>query len=91
MKAAVRKTKLLSMVPLSEYAIDKLEKAGDFPKRFPLTSRVVAWDQEEVEAWLDARKHNPELIERDPSLAAKNARNPNHLKAQQRAEAHAGM
>lgn len=90
MKAAVRKTKLLSMVPLSEYAIDKMEKAGDFPKRFPLTSRVVAWDQEEVEAWLDARKQNPELIERDPSLSKKLESNPHHIKARERAEQRAG-
>ncbi len=91
MKAAVRKDKLLSMVPLSEYAIDKLEKAGDFPKRFPITSRAVAWNQDEVEEWLDKRQANPDQIERDPSLSKKNERNPNHIKARERAEQHAGM
>jgi len=91
MKAAIRKPELLKMVPLSEYAIDQLEKSGDFPKRFPLTSRAVAWNLDEVEDWLDKRQANAATAVRDPSMLAKNARNPNHMKAQQRAEAHAGM
>ncbi|RYA90663.1 AlpA family transcriptional regulator, partial [Enterobacter cloacae complex sp. 742-ADZ3-9B] len=40
MHAAVRKEELIKLVPLSFYAIDKLEKDGDFPKRFSLTPRV---------------------------------------------------
>lgn len=68
MKAAIRKSELVKLVPLSFYAIDKLEKTGDFPKRFPLTERVVAWNRDEVEAWLDARQNNPDNIKRDKGM-----------------------
>ena len=68
MRAALRKEELIKLVPLSFYAIDKLEKDGDFPKRFSLTPRVVAWNRDEVEAWLDARQQNPDLIERDAGM-----------------------
>lgn len=91
MKAAIRKPELLKMVPLSEYAIDKLEREGDFPKRFPIASRAVVWNRDEVEEWLDNRQQNPEAVKRDPSLSKKNEKNPNHIKARERAEAHAGM
>lgn len=40
MRAAVRKEELIKLVPLSFYAIDKLEKEGDFRKRFSLTPRL---------------------------------------------------
>ncbi len=33
-----------------------MEKRGDFPRRIVLTSRNVAWDLEEVQAWIEARK-----------------------------------
>lgn len=68
MRAALRKEELIKLVLLSFYAIDKLEKDGDFPKRFSLTPRVVAWNRDEVEAWLDARQQNPDLIERDAGM-----------------------
>lgn len=80
MKGAIRKEKLLEMVPLSEYTINNLEAAGEFPKRFALTSRAVAWNRDEVEAWLDARQCNSDAVDRDPSLAAKFKANPNHQK-----------
>ncbi|CAI0708937.1 MULTISPECIES: helix-turn-helix transcriptional regulator [Serratia] len=53
MKAAVDKKGLLSMVPMSESKINAMEKAGEFPKRFAMTARTVAWNRDEVEAWLD--------------------------------------
>ncbi|MDW5502252.1 AlpA family phage regulatory protein [Pseudomonas lundensis] len=53
MKAAVDKKGLLSMVPMSESKINAMEKAGEFPKRFAMTGRTVAWNRDEVEAWLD--------------------------------------
>ncbi|BEM00835.1 AlpA family phage regulatory protein [Serratia bockelmannii] len=56
MKAAIRKPQLLAMVPMSESQITKLEKAGDFPQRFALTNRTVAWNLDEVEAWLDKQQ-----------------------------------
>lgn len=78
MKGAIRKDQLLVKVPLSEYTITEMEKRGEFPKRFQLTNRTVAWNCDEVEAWLDSRQKNP--AQADPSLAAKFEANPNHQK-----------
>ncbi len=73
MKAAVDKKELLRMVPMSESTINSLEKAGEFPKRFAMTNRTVAWNRDEVESWLDARqkeftgvkpKHHPDVRQR---------------------------
>lgn len=44
------------MVPMSESQITKLEKAGEFPQRFALTNRTVAWNLDEVEASLDEQQ-----------------------------------
>ena len=55
-KILINRKKLLSMIPLSERTICNLEQRGEFPRRIALTSRNVAWDLEEVEAWIEARK-----------------------------------
>ena len=52
----ISRRQLLSIVPLSDRTIYNLEKRGDFPKRIALTSRNVAWDLGEVEAWIESRK-----------------------------------
>ncbi|MEQ9888245.1 helix-turn-helix transcriptional regulator [Pectobacterium zantedeschiae] len=79
MKSAIRKSRLLEIVPLSESQIYSLEKAGEFPKRFEISARAVAWNGDGVEAWLDARQQNPATP--DPSMAKKFEKNPNHSKA----------
>lgn len=56
MTTLINKRTLLGMIPLSEKAIYNMEKRGDFPKRIALTSRNVAWDLAEVEAWIADRK-----------------------------------
>jgi prophage regulatory protein len=53
MKGAFGK-ELLAVVPLS-WAIDRLEQLAN-SVRFWITDRRCAWDQSEVEAWLDKRK-----------------------------------
>ena len=55
-KTLINRKKLLAMIPLSERAIYNMEQRGEFPRRIVLTSRNVAWDLEEVEAWIEARK-----------------------------------
>lgn len=55
-KTLINRKKLLAMIPLSERAIYNMEQRGEFPRRIALTSRNVAWDLEEVEAWIEARK-----------------------------------
>lgn len=52
----INKKTLRSMVPLSERTIDAMEKRGDFPKRFALSSRCVVWDLADIEAWIESRK-----------------------------------
>lgn len=52
----INRKKLLEIIPLSDRAIYNLEKRGDFPRRIALTSRSVAWELAEVEAWIESRK-----------------------------------
>ena len=47
---AIRREELLQLVQLSDTTIYHMEKSGEFPKRFALTSRCVAWDYDEVVA-----------------------------------------
>ncbi len=58
MKGALGKKELLAVVPLSWSTIDRLEEEGKFPKRFYITDRRCAWNQDEVEQWLDKRQAN---------------------------------
>jgi len=37
---------------LKRTAIDKLEKAGDFPRRINLTGKAVGWIDDEVTDWI---------------------------------------
>lgn len=56
MKGALGRKQLLAVVPLSMSTIDRLESAGEFPKRWYITDKRCVWTQEEVEIWLDKRK-----------------------------------
>jgi prophage regulatory protein len=55
-KVLINRKKLLTMIPLSERTIFNMEQRGQFPRRIALTSRNVAWDLAEVEAWIETRK-----------------------------------
>lgn len=65
---AVRRRELRKIVPLADTTIYEMERRGDFPRRFYLTSKCVVWDLDEVEQWLTAR--------RDASPKAFNNRGP---------------
>ncbi|HDG9775867.1 TPA: AlpA family phage regulatory protein [Raoultella planticola] len=56
MKGALGRKKLLAVVPLSMSTIDRMEKNGEFPKRWYITDKRCVWTQEEVEKWLDERR-----------------------------------
>lgn len=56
LKRTIRRQELRLMVPLADTTIYEMEKNGNFPRRFNLTSRCVVWDLAEVEAWIEARK-----------------------------------
>ncbi len=49
---------LLSIVPFCKRTLLNMEKRGEFPRRIALTSRHVAWDAAEVQAWIEGRKQS---------------------------------
>ena len=53
---AVRRRELRRIVPLADTTIYEMERRGDFPQRFYLTSKCAAWNLDEVETWLTARR-----------------------------------
>jgi prophage regulatory protein len=53
---AIRREELRQIVPLSDTTIYEMEMRGEFPRRYNLTNRCVAWDLAEVEAWLEERR-----------------------------------
>lgn len=55
-RTLINRKQLLHMIPLSERTILDMEKRGEFPRRFAITPRLVAWDLQELEQWIDARK-----------------------------------
>lgn len=55
-KSLINRKRLLKIVPLSDRTIFNMEKRGEFPQRFSITTRLVAWDLEEIEAWIEQRK-----------------------------------
>lgn len=56
----VTKKQVRAMVTYSPAHIDRLEKAGLFPKRVQLGQARVAWVKSEIEEWISAR-----IAERD--------------------------
>jgi prophage regulatory protein len=52
----INRKQLLKIIPLSERTILDMEKRGEFPRRFALTARNVAWDLEEIREWIQKRK-----------------------------------
>lgn len=57
-KILINRKKLHSIISLSERTIYNMEQRGEFPRRIVLTSRSVAWDLAEIEAWIEARKQS---------------------------------
>ncbi|PRC93063.1 helix-turn-helix transcriptional regulator [Solimicrobium silvestre] len=60
----INRKKLLAMIPLSDRAIFDMEKRGEFPRRIALTSRNVAWDLGEIQAWIVERKSSGDQARR---------------------------
>ncbi len=55
-RQAITRPQLREIVPLGDTTIWEMEQREEFPRRFFLTSRCVAWDMQEVQDWLIARK-----------------------------------
>lgn len=56
-------------VSFSRMHIDRLEKAGKFPKRVRIGERTVAWVEQEINAWVEARI-NARQDNQDPIVVA---------------------
>ena len=54
-KRVIRKSQLLNIIPLSDTTIWRMEKRGEFPKRFTLGGRAVGWFADEIYEWLDSK------------------------------------
>ncbi|MBK7727134.1 MAG: AlpA family phage regulatory protein [Gammaproteobacteria bacterium] len=61
---AVRRRELRKIVPLADTTIYEMERRGEFPRRFYLTSKCVVWDLDEVEQWLTARARSMPVWQR---------------------------
>jgi len=55
-RRTLRRSELRELVPLGDTTIYEMEQRGEFPRRFHLSPRCVAWDMAEVEAWIAARR-----------------------------------
>lgn len=55
-RKTIRRAQLRLIVPLADTTIYDMERRGEFPRRFYLTSKCVVWDLREVEEWLAARR-----------------------------------
>jgi len=51
-RVLINRRRLHEIVPLSHRTIFDMEQRGEFPLRFTLTPRRVAWDLAEVEQWM---------------------------------------
>jgi prophage regulatory protein len=53
---SLRLPEVQAIVPYSKMHIDRLEKAGQFPKRIKIGAGRVIWKQSEVVAWLESKR-----------------------------------
>jgi prophage regulatory protein len=53
---SLRLPQVQELVPYSKMHIDRLEKAGEFPKRIKIGAGRVIWKQSEIMAWLDSKR-----------------------------------
>jgi prophage regulatory protein len=51
----IRKVEVMRRVGLGRSAIDDLERAGRFPRRTKISDAAVAWDADEIDAWISER------------------------------------
>lgn len=56
MQKIMRRPEVRAVTGLSNSSIDRLESAGDFPRRVQLSSNAIGWILSEITEWLDTRK-----------------------------------
>lgn len=55
-RRTLRREDVLHKTGLKRTTQYNLEKNGDFPSRFMLTPRCAVWFEDEIDAWLEARR-----------------------------------
>ena len=55
MRKIVRRDGVIGVTGMSASTVDRLEAAGDFPKRIRLAANLVGWFSDEIEKWLETR------------------------------------
>lgn len=55
----LRAPEVEALTGLSNVTIWRLEKTGDFPRRRRLVGNLVAWREDEVREWIEAREQLP--------------------------------
>ena len=56
---SLRLPEVQQLVPYSKMHIDRLEKAGEFPRRIRLGAGRVVWKQSEILAWVESKRAEP--------------------------------
>ena len=56
---------LLQRIPLSYPTIWRMSRDGRFPKPIQLTAARIGWQWSDVLAWIDERKKNPVVAEKN--------------------------
>jgi prophage regulatory protein len=65
-KRTIRRDELRKLVPLADTTIYEMERRGEFPKRFHLTSRCVVWYLAEIEEWIEKRRAATDQMAKAP-------------------------
>jgi prophage regulatory protein len=58
---SLRLPEVQQLVPYSKMHIDRLEKAGEFPRRIKLGAGRVVWKQSEILAWVESKRAEPNV------------------------------
>lgn len=61
-RVLINRKQLLRKIPLSDRTILDMEKRGEFPRRFAISPRLVAWDLGEIDAWIQSQHTGASII-----------------------------
>ena len=54
----LRPAQLASLLGVSKTTLWRMEKAGELPKRYSISERIVGWKESDIEKWLESRREN---------------------------------
>ena len=56
---SLRLPEVQQLVPYSSLHIDRLEKAGQFPRRIKIGLGRVVWLEKEIREWIESKRETP--------------------------------